>query len=231
MSHDEPKQTHPSYGMIQICRITGGKRPLFGSSIVHGESIRIRVSTASLQRDLHRDWIYDESQIVEIELSPVQYAEMLTHMNTQGVPCTILRREGKGIPECPYVDKKDMFKNEFRDKVSRIAECMENMGKAIDELKSAKSIKKSDMERIAGMFANVRQDIVSNMPFAADQFNEHMERATTEAKGEIEAFMLHKALRMAEEGFKMVERIGEQSDNPSIELEPDTFERKPGPDY
>ena len=37
------KETHPSYGMLQFSRTTGGKTSLFGSSIKHKDTIRLKV--------------------------------------------------------------------------------------------------------------------------------------------------------------------------------------------
>lgn len=219
MPFDSEKQTHPSWGKIAIHRITGGARSLFGSSINHGETIRITISEASPKRDLHHDWIHEEGQLIEVEMSPVQFAEMLTNMQSTGTPCTLLYIRGEKVPKCEYSDKKELFKNEFKNKVARIAECMDEMGEVLGELKTAKSIKKSDVDRLSGMFARVHQDIVSNMPFAAEMFDEHMERTTLEAKGEIEAYLLHRALRMAEEGMKLVTQLDKPEDRPQFQLD------------
>lgn len=222
MSHDAPKETHPAYGRIKISRVTGGgskKRPLFASSIFHGETIRISVSRASLRRDNNTDWIFDEGDaLIEIEMSPVQFAELLTSTGP-GTPCTILRVAGEQMPPVEYKNKKEEARDEFKAQVVEITKCMKDMDEALDELKSAKTIKKSDIERISNLFGKVRQDIASNMPFAAECFDEQMERSILEAKGEIEAYMLHKALRMAQEGMNLVKQLDEPEAMPQLQLE------------
>jgi hypothetical protein len=219
MAVDGQKETHPSYGRISIYRVTGGSRPLFGSSIRHGETIRITISTASITRDLNTDWIRGEDELIEVEMSPVQFAELLTSMNSSGTPCTILALNGETVPKCEFVEKKEQFQGEFKAKVATIADYMEKMGDAISELKSAKSIKKSDVDRLSKMFSSVHMNIVSNLPFTVDCFNEQMERTTLEAKGEIEAYMLHKAMRMAQEGLNLVKQIDQPNDQPQLQLD------------
>lgn len=86
----EEKIQHESFGMIQITRVSGGDRNLFGSSIPHGNTIRLSIHHATLSRELNRDWYFaDTKAFVEVEMSYTRFAEAIANMNSSGVPVTV----------------------------------------------------------------------------------------------------------------------------------------------
>ncbi len=50
MSDDETIEQHPSYGVMSISRVSGSGKHLFGATVDHQSSIRIRISHASVKR-------------------------------------------------------------------------------------------------------------------------------------------------------------------------------------
>lgn len=73
---DDIVYEHPSYGLLQISRMTSNfSESLFGSSIKHQHTIVLRVNKARKHRSLSRDW-YMEGGLphVEIEMSAAQFA-------------------------------------------------------------------------------------------------------------------------------------------------------------
>ena len=94
----ENLEKHESYGKISIHRIQNGNaQRLFGSDVKHHNTIQIEIKQCSVDRHLNEEWYYGENILAEIELSPVQFAEAITNMNTEGVPCTIRYINGKNI--------------------------------------------------------------------------------------------------------------------------------------
>ena len=102
---------HPSYGVISFSRTYGGEKNLFGSSIKHQNTIRMKVSHAKLERRLNEDHVYEKDKIIEVEMSEAQFAQAITSLNSAaGVPVTLLytQKEGK-IPPCNFSNKRETF--------------------------------------------------------------------------------------------------------------------------
>lgn len=93
----EEKFRHESYGNLNIYRSTGSKRALFGSDLKQGNTINLEISLSELTRGISNDWYYPYEKLIQIEMSPVQFAEAITNMNTSGVPCTIKMFNGKKL--------------------------------------------------------------------------------------------------------------------------------------
>lgn len=110
---DWKRQAHPSYGMISFNREScSPATSLFGSSIKHGNAIRMILFHAEIERGLNKDWFYAKGRIVEIEMSQSQFADAITSLNIgEGVPCTIRFTERDGyIRSCAFLSKINSLK-------------------------------------------------------------------------------------------------------------------------
>jgi hypothetical protein len=195
MSDSTPPQTHPSYGMVGFSRVhVGGKGVnLFGSSVRQSEVIALKVSTGQVRRDLARNWYTDVESIVEVYMSPNQFAELITHLNSgAGIPCTITRNGNKSVPPCPEFDERQQFEEEFKDDVKKIMSRTASLIADVEERFKKKSIGVGDKEAILQELALIRQDIEQNLPFVQTQFNEAIDKTATEAKATVEAFVENK---------------------------------------
>lgn len=116
------KTTHPSYGTLRFSRVTGGEISLFGSSIEHRDTIIMELCHASIERNLYRDWIYNNRPIVKVEMSYSQFAEAITSFGCgSGVPVTIRFTEKDGqMPECDFISKREQFTDEFKEKRKQV---------------------------------------------------------------------------------------------------------------
>ncbi len=189
----ENRETHPSYGLIQISRISGGIGPLFGSSIDHHGSIRLRVSRASICRDLHRTWYSDSGgQVIEVEMSAHQFAEAITTLNCGfGVPCTIRHLLGEHPEDPPAVHDRKQFLGEFSAVMKELADQLRKHREAVVAILEKKSLTKADREAILEGFRKVERDVGANIPFIHEQFNEAINKTVAEAKAEVDAFVTH----------------------------------------
>lgn len=89
---------HEGFGMISIGRVHcgGSGQVLYGSNVSHHEYIQLKISTGYLNRHLNRDWFHEDKTLIEINLSPVQFAEMISvGMNNGSTPCTLTWFNGK----------------------------------------------------------------------------------------------------------------------------------------
>lgn len=214
----ENRESHPSYGTLRFSRAQSGCAiPLFGSSIKHRDTIIMRISEAELIREFHRDLTLPNGKtIIEVEMSPSQFAEAITSLNFgSGVPVTIRSRIDKpgAIEQCPYTSKQEEFEKEFSSCQEEGKKCFKEFHNRMKQLfDDKKSIGKTDREELIAELEVLYGKIFSNQEFVYKQFNEQMDKTITEAKCEIEAFVQNKMNTMALEaiGTKKTENI----DNP-----------------
>jgi hypothetical protein len=208
---DRTTEQHESFGLVGFARVQGSPGPLFGSSIRHHNFIRLRLQTARRTRDLNCYWYSGDKMIAEVDLSATQFADLLTSMNVgDGVPCTIRWAEGREMEECPAVDQREMFRNEFKADMRKVAKNAADLEEFVASLPKQKSVKKSDLEKIGHDLATLLQHIRSNLPFVHDQFNEAMDKTANEAKGEVEAFIQTKLATLGLAALR--EQVGGGSD-------------------
>lgn len=212
---------HESFGMLQINRISNSPSVhLFGSSIPHSNTIRLRIAPAELMRTLNRDWYHASlCPLVEIEMSYTQFAEAITSLNTEGVPCTLRYVNGKRMADCPFVSKREQFEQEFAAKLQELAGQLDALQQMATDLVDSKTTTKAERKAVLDKVNRIHMEISANLPFTARQFNEQMDKTTLEAKGEFEAWVqsaIHslglKALQAEE--FKL---IGEGKEAPPHE--------------
>lgn len=221
MSRDEEiREQHESFGMIGAHRISGGDGKLFGSSIKHFNGIRIAIKRAEKIRDLNEDRFYGKEELIEVELSPSQFAQFITSMNIgDGVPCTLRRVAGKRMEPCPEVNERETFEREFRDKVAGVTTRMSEIITEVEELFEKKTINKGDRAEVLGKLAMLLQEVRSNMPFVQSQFNEAMDKTVREAKGEVEAFVAQRMNSVAQRALGVdgvSALLGETSEPPAL---------------
>lgn len=189
------KDKHPSYGMLQFSRVSGGATNLFGSSIQHRDTIKMYLREGEIERGLNTDWYYGNKEIVEVEMSYSQFAEVITSMNMgTGIPVTIRYIQGKGkIEDCPFTDKKSQFEEEFKNNLSKANEKANDLLNSVKSMfEEKKSFTKKDKEEILSKIHHLNMEINCNKDYIYRKFNEQMDKTTLEAKGEIEAFCQNK---------------------------------------
>ena len=141
-------EKQPSYGMIRITKQQGGTHSLFGSSIKHNNTICLSISQGSKSRELNTDWYAEENKIIELELSPTQFADAITGIGT-AVPCTITWKEKQGrIPNPEFKNKKEIFRDEFNKTTDKSAAKSIELISLVQELFTKKNLTKNDKETI-----------------------------------------------------------------------------------
>ncbi len=171
-----------TFGCISFSRTHGTPQPLFGSSIKHSNQIMLEVKTAHLWRNLNMDRVHGDKILLRVIMSPTQFADAITSMNSGEIPVTIDYIAGQGhFPEgAPFQNKVAQFNNEFAADIGKLGEDFDAVIKLAEQCKAQK--------RLIGALEQLKMHFVNNVPFVAEQFAEQMEKTVTEAKGEIEAF-------------------------------------------
>lgn len=192
---ENEKRVHESYGMIGVYHSTGGERALFGSSLLHSETIHIRIKAGQYLRALHEDTYMGGQEFIDVEMSQAQFAELITSPNRgDGVPCTIRCLMGKKMEPCPFESKAELHRQEFEEHQQKIKGQMDELLEFISSAFDAKTLKKSDKEAILSRLTNLKSEITVNSSFQVEQFDHQMEQTVTEAKAEIEAFLAAQGL-------------------------------------
>jgi len=205
MPLNSTEENHESYGMIGVSRVTC--RPgvnLFGSSIRHGNTVRLKIKTAEVKRDLHTDWYHGVEGLIEVELSPTQYAEMISSMNIgDGVPCTIRHINQEHMKNPPEVKQRQIFEEEFKKDVDEIKRMCDGGVKEISKTLLKKGgITVAERKEVNNQISMLMQSVNSNLPFLQKSFNESIDKTVLEAKGEVEAFVTNKVLSLGIKGLE-----------------------------
>jgi hypothetical protein len=191
---DNETETHESYGMVGFSRVTSSNGTnFFGSSIRSSHYIELTIRRAERARNLNQYWYRGTEELINIRLSPNQFADLLTSLNIgHGVPCTIQHVNCVRMAECPSVDQRAKYEEEFKRDVREVVAAAKQLASDVQELFKKPTINKGDRAPILEKLRMLMQEIESNMPFVQTQFNEAMDKTVTEAKGEVEAFVNHK---------------------------------------
>jgi len=203
---DRITDKHESYAMLQISRVNCNEgMNLFGSSIKHSNTIRLRIAEGSVDRHLNRDWYHGGKKYIEIEMSSNQFAEAITTLNQgDGVPVTLKYLGEKEIESCPSVNKRQGFENEFKERMAELDLKLNQLTTNTEILlNNKKNLTKRDREDILHEINMLRQEVRSNIPFVAKSFNEQMDKTVLEAKGEVEGSIIHKIISTGLKGLKL----------------------------
>ena len=193
-------EKNPAYGMLAFHRVTGGDPNLFGSSVSHNQKIMLTLKEGSISRELNNDWYSGHKTLFEVEMSYTQFAELISAMNVgDGIPVTIRYTSEKGrIDGIDIVDKRAQFLDEFKDKNLESSKTAKELIEKVSNIFAEKRpIKAAERKEILTMLNSLYNDVNSHNDFMLNQFNESIEHISTEAKGEVEAFVENKMTSIA----------------------------------
>ena len=206
-SDGEIEYSHPSYGMIQVMRTTGCERGLFGQTLPSQSTMNINVSNASVKQDLGKNWYHEHRTIISVEMSAIQYAEMISSPNTQGVPCTIRHTESLGsIEYSPLETEVAYTESALEGSISSLKNRAQKMEAEIQQILKGQ-LKKADKEELSTKIMKLCQDIVSNIPFYERQMQKSVNRMKAEAKTDIDAMLLHAVTEAGYEAIQTGDRV------------------------
>lgn len=179
----------PSFGVVSISRVQGQRR-LFDSPFEHHHFITLSIRRAYRTRtNLHSDYIGDGEELIEVAMSEVQFANMITSLNVGGgTPCTIARWDGECVKEPAPEQTKKIFENEAAEHFTDLAA----MAAELEKLTAmpAKDVKAPQRERMAFLALKVHQAVSSSATFFHEQFQRSMDKTVAAAKGEVQAYIM-----------------------------------------
>jgi hypothetical protein len=190
------REEHPAFGQVTIHRVNHGpgKFALYGAaSDSHMTTVRLVISRSERSHGLSKDWYFAKGELIEIEMTSLQFADLMTSFNMGGgVPCTIRHTGGKLVPEIPAEDTNEIgriregFKKEMQARFS--ADGIRAAREEIRKILTKKTILKSDRERLDRLTEGLLGEIEHNVPFVMDQYAEAAGKVESEVKKEVAAF-------------------------------------------
>ena len=195
MTPNDVKETHESYGVMEISRVQHGPSPLFCSSIQHEHTIMLRISAAGLWREHHTDRALPSHALtdryIEVEMSYTQFAEAITSLNMgAGTPVTVRYANGRHMEPCPYVSKDEQFRAEFESKLAGMEPSIDDAIARTEELfGSKKQLNKADKDELLSVLYRLSREVKANIPYMRDAFADQMDKTLTEAKSNFEGFV------------------------------------------
>ena len=178
---------HESFGMIRAGRVTSGRGSyMFESNVKHSTYIELTITRAEQVEDYGSTSVFPREELIRVSMSPVQWASLLTNMNSMGTPCTIERVLGKS--QEPFELEEDKPATAFRIGKEYLENAatkglLTNIRKYIEELK----ITKKHKEALEAMTRSLDTNLKSNAEFYLNQFIKAAEETVQESIAEAEA--------------------------------------------
>ena len=194
---DNEKTRNEDYmGMISWSKsYNASPRNLFGTEIKTDNPITLRISKAEETRNLSRNWYHSLGQIVEIEMSPIQWAEFLTSGNTSGIPCTIRYIGGQRMSDPKETEIFNDYNEEVEEHFDKFKEIEDFVKNAID------SKKPMGMKDLSSLLCKIHNAMV-NVDFVKDSFKEDMNNIVGKAKAEFNAYVENRVHEIGIETIK-----------------------------
>lgn len=193
---------HPSYGMMSITRYYGGDGNFFGNDLpMEGSGgIEIELKEAALERNdngLHCDFFNPGRLKFKVRMSHLQFAELITNMNTTGVPVTITNIGIERLDDPPVLNKREVFDEETKEVVSNVKQQANDIIAKVQNLfETKKSLTKKDKEEILRELNQLKMATFDHLPFMQKMFNEQMNKSVVSAKANITAFTEQRKLEL-----------------------------------
>lgn len=219
-------ETHPSYAMLEISRVSGRADTLFGSALTHNNFITLRINKGERNHSKYGDRYFGRDMLIEVEMSQVQFAEAITSFNVgSGVPCTLRYIHPKDLepgfqPHATIDNVKKRLLDDSAKTFKDFAKKVAKSSQTINEILQKKNINKGDRKALVSTMNLILQDINSNIPFLQEQQVEAVDKIVTSAKGEIDAFLTNMVQHLGLEALK------EQVDaSKALEYQPNNVEQ------
>ena len=193
---------HPSYGMMSITRYYGGDGNFFGNDLpMEGSGgIEIELKEATLERNangLHCDFFNPGRLKFKVRMSHLQFSELITNMNTTGVPVTITNIGIERLDDPPVLNKREVFDEETKEVVSNVKQKANDIIAKVQNLfETKKSLTKKDKEEILSELNQLKMATFDHLPFMQKMFDEQMNKSVVSAKANIAAFIEQRRLEL-----------------------------------
>lgn len=192
----DSREKHPAFGMAVFSRAsvggTRGKYRLFGSSIDSMNVIQLTICNAEIYHRLGSDHFMGDKEIIRVEMTEHQFAQLLTTMNQgDGVPVTIRHVNGKQTPPLPEMKvEAAKITDKFREDIAKWKKQLDTTTVEIEALLAKKgALNQEEKKRVIELTSSLVSAIQGHSTFLLDQFDESVAGVIGQAKAEVEGFI------------------------------------------
>lgn len=209
------RYSDPAMVQVRACRVSSTGTTLFASEVKHSHYVVLEIDEAVLDHELNHDFVFGHKRIVEVAFSPVQWADLLTSMNTSGTPATLSYSRQVGEDngrqyEMPEMESQsEVLRREAKDLLgNQFAELKQASDSVKASLAGDKPIGKTEQKALLAKIGRVESALTMAFPFMLDHFKGHMEKMQTEAKASVEAWLDGRIRALGLEAFKNEMKLG-----------------------
>lgn len=214
---ERERHRHEAFGVLTMSTIqSSASQKLFGSDLEHHQYVSIKLHRAVLDRSLHRDWVHDEDMIASVEMSHAQFAQFITsNGNGQGTPCTIRYAPAQGtLPEemAPIALPETKHETLRRGVEESAIEGIQKVSDALAALEEMANNGKVSLKTLKEKLHSARchlTNLPSNLSYAVKSAEEALEKATSDAKIEVESYVQMTANRL---GLRTISELAQIED-------------------
>lgn len=190
---DDERFSHPAAVKVQLCRLNGTVGGLFGSPLrEHHGGIALRIRRA--------EWTYShgeqrtyakETPLIDVWLSPLQFAELLTTMNQEaGVPATMQVFDGEEVETFvtnPGEAEVAKVHEEFVQGSAEFVERVKRRSAEIHTLLKDKRVPTKVASAIASLLDGISVEIEADRPYAIRMFEQALQKLVVQVKANLAA--------------------------------------------
>ena len=196
------KESHPSYGVVGISRISGNAS-LFNSEVKHMHFISLTIRNAHRVLDGTHEFLSADNTIAEVRMTEAQFAQFITQPNQgDGVACTIHYSAGdKGEPwlhprfgtrpEPPTPERfETKFHKEASDRAQIIIDNLAQLTDTVDSFLSGETkANKGTLTELKKSLHSATMQIKNNIPYVLEVASEQLEKKISSAVIEFESYV------------------------------------------
>lgn len=167
--------------IAQLTRKSGNTF-LFGTPVQQQNYISLKIQECDVSREHSEDRYSGRKTIVEVNLSIAQFAELITGVGTEGVPCTLTKLQGSEVEIMPTPEEESRkFAQDLTVIDQEIHKSIESLEDAITALKIPHKTKMELRFRLK----KVQQGLDDQKPFVEEMFEQRMHEVVQDAKIQI----------------------------------------------
>lgn len=197
----EYRERHESFALVGVNRVSiggGGRVGMFGSHLdSHPTVFRFKLQRAvRVHTNLAYDRFYGDHEaetqnLVEFELTPTQFVELMTSLNMgEGVPCTLRYVDGQRMEDVPdeHETEAQTIVRNFSADMQDIAGSVRPHADRIAEIMAKPSIGKRDRDEVNDLVEKMLRKLSDRTPWILKMFVESTGRLITDGKAQVEAY-------------------------------------------
>lgn len=178
----------------------GAGMTLYGTRVRHGTTIALHIKRAETHRNCSHDWFFGREQLIEVVMSPPQFAELISSMNCgDGIPATLVQHLGEDVPKLPEtVIEEDKVRNEIKNAAEEVAPKFQELRSAIESAKLSQTGRKELLDKLF----EVERRVSDWIPFYVTSMTEKVGKMVSDAKISVDAFVTHMLVKLGLKALK-----------------------------